>query len=110
MSFQTLVMSQFNVKGIAMITELKQNEFYRCKELLNEEGQLEVKAVVEGVNPGRIFVDSIDSPHSALVWLGNNDGFFLIGNEKMNSLILRSISPWRNCVRILNCARTIHSF
>jgi len=21
-----------------------------------------------------------------------------------------SISPWRNCVRILNCARTIHSF
>ncbi len=64
-----------------MITELQQNEFYRCKGLLNEQGQLEVKAVVEGVNPGRIFVDQIDTPQSALIWLGNNDGFLFIGNE-----------------------------
>ncbi|OXS74096.1 GNAT family N-acetyltransferase [Lysinibacillus sp. KCTC 33748] len=64
-----------------MITELQKNEFYRCKALLNEHGQLEVKAVVAGVNPGRIFVDQIDSPQSALIWLGNNDGFLFIGNE-----------------------------
>jgi len=64
-----------------MITELQQNEFYRCKRLLNEEEKLEVKAVVEGVNPGRIFVDQIDTPQSALIWLGNNDGFLFIGNE-----------------------------
>jgi len=65
-----------------MITELQKNEFYKCKELLNEQSQLEVKAVVEGVNPGRIFVDQIDSPQSALIWLGNNDGFLFIGNEE----------------------------
>ena len=45
---------------IEMITELQKNELYRCKALLNEQGQLEVKAVVEGVNPGRIFVDQIN--------------------------------------------------
>ncbi|MEB2300348.1 GNAT family N-acetyltransferase [Lysinibacillus xylanilyticus] len=65
-----------------MITELQKNEFHRCKKLLNEQGQLEVQAVVKGVNPGRVFVDQIDTPQSALIWLGNNDGFFFIGNEK----------------------------
>lgn len=64
-----------------MITELQQNEFQKCKELLNERGQLEVQAVVKGVNPGRIFVDNIDTPRTALIWLGNNDGFLFIGNE-----------------------------
>lgn len=64
-----------------MITELQQNEFPKCKELLNERGQLEVQAVVKGVNPGRIFVDNIDTPRTALIWLGNNDGFLFIGNE-----------------------------
>ncbi|MEC5425844.1 GNAT family N-acetyltransferase [Virgibacillus sp. C22-A2] len=65
-----------------MISELNKNDFYRCKNLLNQQGQLEVMAVIEGVNPGRIFVDSIASPNSGLVWLGNNDGFIFIGNEE----------------------------
>lgn len=65
-----------------MITELKKSEFYKCKNLLHEQSQLEAKAVVAGVNPGRIFVDDIESPTSGLIWLGNNDGFFFIGNEK----------------------------
>lgn len=63
-----------------MITELKKSEFYKCKDLLYAQGvQLEAKAVVEGVNPGRIFVDDIETPASGLIWLGNNDGFFFIG-------------------------------
>ena len=65
-----------------MISELKRADFYKCRDLLYEQGQLEAKAVVEGVNPGRIFVDDIDSPTSGLIWLGNNDGFFFIGNER----------------------------
>ncbi|WP_152657982.1 GNAT family N-acetyltransferase [Oceanobacillus sp. CFH 90083] len=64
-----------------MITELKSSKFCKCKELLHEQSQLEAKAVVEGVNPGRIFVDDVESPASGLIWLGNNDGFFFIGNE-----------------------------
>src|SRR5690606_20272037 len=53
-----------------------------CKNLLHQQGQLEVKAVVEGINPGRIFVDNVASPKTGLVWLGNNDGFIFIGNEE----------------------------
>ncbi len=64
-----------------MITELVQHDFYKCLPLLNEEGQLEAKAIVIGVNPGRIFVDDVVSPNSGLIWLGNNDGFIFIGDE-----------------------------
>ncbi|WP_048827763.1 GNAT family N-acetyltransferase [Bacillus sp. B-jedd] len=69
-----------------MISELHTNEFYRCKRMINQQGQLEVKAVIEGMNPGRVFVDNVTSPTSGLVWLGNNDGFIFIGDEENNSL------------------------
>lgn len=65
-----------------MITELKKPEFHKCKDLLYEHGQLEAKAVIEGVNPGRVFVDDAGTPATGLVWLGNNDGFLFIGNER----------------------------
>ncbi|OCA87932.1 acetyltransferase [Bacillus sp. FJAT-27225] len=65
-----------------MITELQQHNFDKCQPLLNPAGQLEAKAVVSGINPGRIFVDNPDNPESGLIWLGNNDGFIFIGNEK----------------------------
>lgn len=67
-----------------MITELNKTEFYKCKHLINNRGQVEVKAVIDGINPGRIFVDDIMHPSSGLMWLGNNDGFFFIGNEENN--------------------------
>lgn len=67
-----------------MISELDTKDFYKCRGLLNELGHLEVKAVIEGVNPGRVFVDNSDSPVTGLIWLGNNDGFFFIGDEQNN--------------------------
>ena len=78
-----------------MISELSKNDFYKCSSLINERGQLEVKAVIAGVNPGRIFVDNISSPNSGLIWLGNNDGFFFIGNaenEEFNKEMNRFIN------------------
>ncbi len=65
-----------------MISELKKSEFYKCKELLYEEGHLEPKAIIEGENSGRIFVDDIISPTSGFIWLGSNNGFIFIGNEE----------------------------
>lgn len=83
-----------------MISELKKSEFYKCKELLEEQGLLEAKAVIAGINPGRVFVDDIDSPTTGLIWLGNNDGFIFIGDEKneafnnaLNNFIDRIIKP-----------------
>ncbi|MBG9540289.1 GNAT family N-acetyltransferase [Bacillus thuringiensis] len=83
-----------------MISELSKNDFYKCSSLINEQGHLEVKAVIAGVNPGRIFVDNVSSPNSGLIWLGNNDGFFFIGdaeneefNKEMNRFINHVIVP-----------------
>jgi hypothetical protein len=83
-----------------MILELDKSQFYKCLHLLNERGQLEAKAVLEGVNPGRVFVDDISSPTTGLIWLGNNDGFFFIGDEQnegfnneLNNFIDTIITP-----------------
>ncbi len=65
-----------------MISELHKSKFYMCRDLLYEQGQLEAKAIIEGTNPGRLFVDDLESPSTGLIWLGNNDGFIFIGDEK----------------------------
>lgn len=65
-----------------MIHELDRDQFYRCKDLVNRGVNIEEKAIVEGTNPGRIFVDNIDRPRSGLIWQGNNDGFIFIGDSK----------------------------
>ncbi|TGB03547.1 GNAT family N-acetyltransferase [Halobacillus salinus] len=65
-----------------MIRELDQSEFYKCEKLMNKAGHIEVQAVIAGNNPGRIFVDDIDDPKTGLIWLGNHDGFFFIGDEE----------------------------
>ncbi|GIN73106.1 acetyltransferase [Bacillus sp. J14TS2] len=65
-----------------MIKELDKTVFGRCKGLLNNKRQIEALAVIEGTNPGRVFVDDLTIPTSGMIWLGNNDGFFLIGNEE----------------------------
>jgi len=69
------------------IFELKSSEFYKCKDLINENGQMEAKAIVACINPGRIFVDNMVSPKTGLIWLGNNDGFIFFGDEKNDAFI-----------------------
>lgn len=64
-----------------MIQELNPSKFHLCNTLLNMNGQLEVIAIVRGLSSGRIFVDNTDCPKTALLWQGNNDGFFFIGEE-----------------------------
>jgi GNAT superfamily N-acetyltransferase len=68
-----------------MISELSKDHFSKCRALLNEVGQIEAKAVIEGINPGRVFVDDLDVPSSGFIWLGNNDGFIFFGNEHNES-------------------------
>jgi GNAT superfamily N-acetyltransferase len=64
-----------------MISELNKTEFYKCKEILCEEGLLEAKAVIEGEHPGRLFVDDVSAPESGVIWLGSNNGFIFFGRE-----------------------------
>lgn len=64
-----------------MIYELDKTDFRKCKKLLNPNGQVEAKAIIRGTNPGRIFVNNLDNPSAGLIWSGNNDGFFFIGDK-----------------------------
>lgn len=76
-----------SAEDIILIIELKKELYYRCKPIVNRQGHLEVKAVIEGNNPGRVFVDNAVSPTAGLVWLGNHDGFYFIGNPKNEGFI-----------------------
>lgn len=46
---------------------------------------MEGKAIVAGMNPGRIFVDDLKTPTTAMIWQGNLDGFVFIGETKNDS-------------------------
>jgi len=42
----------------------------------------EALAIVEGNNPGWVFVDDLNSPSAALVWAQGVEGFYLVGDAK----------------------------
>lgn len=68
-----------------MIYEVDRSQFHKCRDLVNRGVNIEEKAIVEGTNPGRIFVDNINRPISGMIWQGNNDGFIFIGDSKNES-------------------------
>lgn len=76
-----------------MIYELQKDQFMNCKHLLQKERHIEVQAIIEGNNSGRIFVDNASEPRSGLVWLGNLDGFVFIGeaNNQMFNLEIKKV-------------------
>ncbi|MCJ7842158.1 GNAT family N-acetyltransferase [Lederbergia sp. NSJ-179] len=76
-----------------MIYELKKDEFYKCKSLVNENIPESV-AVVSGNNPGRIFVDNKDYPTTGLIWFKSMDiGFNFIG-DCFNTNFNQEIGPF----------------
>jgi hypothetical protein len=40
----------------------------------------EARAIIEGNNPGWVFVDDLDTPRAALVWAQGMQGFYLVGD------------------------------
>ena len=78
-----------------MIYELKKDEFYKVNHLLNKPLiNLEIKSVVEGYNPGWIFVDHEISPKTCMVWSKGIKGFYFLGasdNESFNKNIYNYI-------------------
>jgi len=82
-----------------MLFELK-SDYKLVKALLNDqEANPVINGVIEGNNLGEIYVDSIKSPTTALVW-AKNEMFYLIGNANNNnfmveieSFILNNIKP-----------------
>ncbi len=65
-----------------MIFEIEKDNFKSIYGLLDDKvDNVEIKAVIEGNNPGWIFVDSIKSPHTAMIWSKGIQGFYFVGDE-----------------------------
>lgn len=80
-----------------MIYELNENEFVNVMPLSNYYN-IEIPAILSGLNSGKIFADSKTNPQTAMVW--TKDGSFFIGdtnnksfNEYINDYIDTNIAP-----------------
>lgn len=65
-----------------MIYEISKDKYKSIHNILDDSmDNIEVKAVIDGINPGWIFVDSIESPRTAMVWSKGIQGFYFVGDE-----------------------------
>jgi len=84
-----------------MIYELNPSQFKSITHLLSGERiNLEIKAVVEGYNPGWVFVDNVMEPSTAMVWSKGIKGFYFLGdvnsvefNNSLKTYIKYIIAP-----------------
>lgn len=84
-----------------MILEIEKANFSIIRKLLDETmDNIEVKAIIEGINPGWVFVDSQKSPRTAMVWAKGIQGFYFVGdtnnpdfNNCINDFIDNQIKP-----------------
>ena len=64
-----------------MIFELEQKQFNKISHLLSGNYiNLEIKAVVDGYNPGWVFVDNKEDPKTAMVWSRGIECFYFVGD------------------------------
>lgn len=65
-----------------MIYEIKEQDFNIIKNLLtNDRINIEIIGVMQGYNPGCIYVDNLDLPTTAMIWSKAIGGFYFIGDE-----------------------------
>lgn len=64
-----------------MITELTKDDFYRIRHITDKSKNIEVKAVVSGVNPGEVYVDHPTEATAALIWIQGQTGFHIVGDS-----------------------------
>lgn len=84
-----------------MIYEINKKKFKSISNILDEcMDNIEIKAVIDGTNPGWIFVDSIEAPRTAMVWSKGIQGFYFVGDESnvefnncINEFIEQEIKP-----------------
>lgn len=63
-----------------MITELKNQDFYKVRHLTDKSKNIEIRAIVDGNNPGRVYVDHPAEPTAALIWIEGQKGFQIVGD------------------------------
>ncbi|WP_010275849.1 GNAT family N-acetyltransferase [Paenibacillus senegalensis] len=71
-----------------MIIELAKPDYYKIKHIADSCKNIEVLAVANGNNPGRIYVDECDEPSAALVWIEGQQGFQIVGDPQSQPFLL----------------------
>lgn len=82
-----------------MIFELSKKKFSLVKSLFaSHSNNPVIQGVIDGNNPGKIFVDNKSNPTKALLWANTEEDFFLIGdesdkhfNKELNNLLTKKI-------------------
>ncbi|WP_438350707.1 GNAT family N-acetyltransferase [Paenibacillus sp. FA6] len=72
--------SQFG--GVNMITELNKQEFYKVRHITDQCNNIEVRAVINGINPGWVYVDHPTEITAALIWTRGQAGFQVVGDSQ----------------------------
>lgn len=70
-----------------MISELKPQDFQKIKHLTDPCNNIEVRAVAEGINPGRVYADHPDEPEAALIWIQGQSDFQIVGNPRSQGFL-----------------------
>lgn len=70
-----------------LITELNKQDFYKIKHVTDKCKNIEVRAVVNGNNPGRIFVANPIEPTTALIWIQGQEGYQIVGDAQCKSFV-----------------------
>ncbi|MFX0091894.1 MAG: GNAT family N-acetyltransferase [Candidatus Hodarchaeota archaeon] len=83
-----------------MMVELKKKDFEKVKPVIVPVNfHLAISAIIDGVIPGRIWVDNKDTPQTAMIW-DTRYSYFLAGNENnevfnnaFDSIFTKTIAP-----------------
>lgn len=77
-----------------MIHKLEKSDFCTVKELLSGIKNFpEIHAVIDCINPGKVYTDNSNSPKSALIWNQGMQGFYFIG-EANNETFKKEIKEY----------------
>lgn len=70
-----------------MITELAPQAFHRVRHLIDDCRNVEGRAVISGMNPGKIYVDDGEHPTAALIWMEGQGDFQAVGNDRSEAFL-----------------------
>ncbi|WP_212949290.1 GNAT family N-acetyltransferase [Paenibacillus cookii] len=70
-----------------MILELNKQDFCKIRHITDQCQNVEVRAIVNGNNPGRVYVDDSTEPTAALIWIQGQKGFQIVGNVHSQSFL-----------------------
>lgn len=79
-----------------LIIELTKYDYYKIRHIAGSCMNIEVLAVINGNNPGRVYVDQYDEPSAALVWIQGQQGFQIVGDSQNKPFLLSLESYMRD--------------